>query len=111
MQLGRRLGFDAQVAIGAALLGIGNGMLHWQSVDRSWRDYQADEHMRVIAGNFYSPDQYRILTYALAEGLVRFYLLEVIRKEEPNGTVDGTREPAQPRRIVTTARVPARMSK
>lgn len=46
-------------------------MLHWQAIDRSWRDYQADEHVRVIAGTFFSPDQYRILTYALAEGLVR----------------------------------------
>jgi hypothetical protein len=65
---------DGQVALTAVLLGIGNGMLHWQSVDRSWRDHQADEHVRIIAGNFYSPDQYRILTYALAELLVRLGL-------------------------------------
>jgi hypothetical protein len=67
----RRLGLNWQVGLIAALLGIGNGMLHWQAVDRSWRDYQAEEHVSIIAGNFLSPDQYRILTYALAEGLVR----------------------------------------
>jgi predicted membrane protein len=72
--LRRRVPLDAQVALTAVLLGIGNGMLHWQSVDRSWRDYQADEHVRIIAGNFIDPDQYRILTYALAEGLVRLGL-------------------------------------
>jgi hypothetical protein len=65
---------DWQIGLVALVLGIGNGMLHWQSVDRSWRDYQLDEHVRVIAGTFYSPDQYRILTYALAEGLVRLGL-------------------------------------
>ena len=70
----RARSFDWQVGGIAILLAIGNGMLHWQSVDRSWRDYQADEHVRIIAGNFYSPDQYRILTYALAEGLVRLGL-------------------------------------
>ena len=70
----RRFPLNAQVALTSVLLGIGNGMLHWQSVDRSWRDYQADEHMRVIAGNFIDPDQYRILTYELAEGLVRLGL-------------------------------------
>src|SRR5438105_2346387 len=31
-----RVSLDVQVAITALLLGIGNGMLHWQSVDRSW---------------------------------------------------------------------------
>jgi hypothetical protein len=62
-----RISLNWQVAITAILLGIGNGMLHWQSVDRSWRDYQADEHVRIIAGNFVSPDQYRILTYELAQ--------------------------------------------
>jgi hypothetical protein len=62
---------DWQVALTALLLGVGNGMLHWQAVDRPWRDYQAAEHARVIAGTFDSPDQYRIMTYALAEGLVR----------------------------------------
>ncbi len=70
----RRVPLDAQIALTCLLLGIGNGMLHWQSVDRSWRDYQTDEHLRIIAGNFVSPDQYRILTYALAEGLVRLGL-------------------------------------
>jgi hypothetical protein len=70
----RRVPLDAQIALTCMLLGIGNGMLHWQSVDRSWRDYQADEHVRIIAGTFFSPDQYRILTYALAEGLVRLGL-------------------------------------
>lgn len=74
MPIARGLSFDAQVVVTAVLLGIGNGMLHWQSVDRSWRDYQVDEHVRIIAGNFYAPDQYRILTYALAEGLVRLGL-------------------------------------
>ena len=69
-----RFTLDWQIALLAVLLAIGNGMLHWQSVDRSWRDYQADEHVRVIAGAFYSPDQYRILTYLLAEGLVRLGL-------------------------------------
>src|ERR1051325_361968 len=67
----RRFGLEWQIGLTACLLGIGNGMLHWQAVDRSWRDYQADEHVRIIAGTFFSPDQYRILTYALAEGLVR----------------------------------------
>jgi len=70
----RRFTLDWQVGLVAVLLGIGNGMLHWQAVDRSWRDYQTDEHLRIIAGTFYSPDQYRILTYALAEGLVRLGL-------------------------------------
>lgn len=65
---------DRDAAAIAVLLAIGNGMLHWQSVDRSWRDYQADEHVRVMAGNFFSPDQYRILTYALADILVRLGL-------------------------------------
>jgi len=65
---------DAQVAVTAALLGIGNGMLHWQSVDRSWLDYQADVHRRVISGAFISPDQYRILTYELAQLLVNLGL-------------------------------------
>jgi hypothetical protein len=73
-QAPRRFTIDRQVALIAVLLGIGNGMLHWQAVDRSWRDYQLDEHVRVIAGTFLSPDQYRILTYALAEGLVRLGL-------------------------------------
>jgi hypothetical protein len=68
------LAIDWQVGLVALLLGIGNGMLHWQSVDRSWREYQFDEHLSVIAGTFYSPDQYRILTYALAEALVRLGL-------------------------------------
>jgi hypothetical protein len=66
--------FDRQVALIAVLLAVGNGMLHWHGVDRPWRDYQLEEHVRVIAGTFHSPDQYRILTYALAEGLVRLGL-------------------------------------
>jgi hypothetical protein len=72
--LARRFGLSWQVGLIAVLLGIGNGMLHWQAVDRSWRDYQADEHAQIIAGTFFSPDQYRILTYALAEALVRLGL-------------------------------------
>jgi len=70
----KNISLDVQVAITALLLGIGNGMLHWQAVDRPWRDYQTNEHIRVIAGTFVSPDQYRILTYGLAEGLVRLGL-------------------------------------
>jgi hypothetical protein len=69
-----RVTVDWQIALVATLLGIGNGMLHWQAVDRSWHDYQLEEHVRVIAGTFDSPDQYRILTYALAEDLVRLGL-------------------------------------
>ncbi len=65
---------DWQAAVVAAMLGIGNGLLHWQAVDRPWLQYQADEHTSIIAGSFYSPDQYRILTYALAEALVRLHL-------------------------------------
>ncbi len=72
--MARRLPFDAQVAATAALIGIGNGMLHWQAVDRVWRDFQTQEHMSVIAGTYVAPVQYRILTYALAEGLVRLGL-------------------------------------
>ena len=72
--MARRLPFDAQVAAAAALLGIGNGMLHWQAVDRVWRDFQVQEHTSVIAGTYVAPVQYRILTYALAEGLVRIGL-------------------------------------
>src|ERR1700704_4434762 len=66
-----RVPFDGQVALLAILLGIGNGILHWQAVDRTWLDYQVDDHTRVIAGTFVSPDQYRVLTYLLAEALVR----------------------------------------
>jgi hypothetical protein len=66
--------FDGQVALLAVLLGVGNGMLHWQAVDRTWLDYQVDDHTRVIAGTFASPDQYRILAYLLAETLVRLGL-------------------------------------
>src|SRR5216683_6432813 len=69
-----RVPFDGQVALLAILLGIGNGMLHWQAVDRTWLDYQVDDHTRVIAGTFVSPDQYRVLTYLLAEALVRLGL-------------------------------------
>src|ERR671932_350874 len=68
------LTLEKQVAVVAVLLGMGNGMLHWQAVDRTWLDYQVEDHVRVIAGTFFSPDQYRILTYALAEGLVRLGL-------------------------------------
>ena len=71
---GFRVPFDGQVALLAFLLGIGNGMLHWQAVDRTWLEYQIDAHTRVIAGTFVSPDQYRILTYLLAESLVRLGL-------------------------------------
>jgi hypothetical protein len=70
----QRFTLNWQVGLTACLLGIGNGVLHWQAVDRPWRDYQAEEHVRVIAGTFIDPDQYRILTYALAEGLVRLGL-------------------------------------
>jgi predicted membrane protein len=62
------------VAAVAALLAIGNGLLHWQAVDRVWRDFQIQEHTSVIAGTYVAPVQYRILTYALAEGLVRLGL-------------------------------------
>ena len=66
--------FDWQVAVIALFIGIGNGMLHWQAVDRPWRDYQTEVHLRMIAGTFVSPDQYRPLTFYLAEGLVRLGL-------------------------------------
>ena len=66
----RRVPLDAQVAATAILLGIGNGMLHWQAVDRVWRDLQADEQVRVMSGTMAAPDQYRVLTYALAQGLM-----------------------------------------
>jgi hypothetical protein len=74
LPMARPVPFDAQVAAAAVLLGIGNGMLHWQAVDRVWRDFQFEEHTRVMAGTYVSPIQYRILTYALAEGLVRLGL-------------------------------------
>jgi hypothetical protein len=70
-QVARRFTLGWQIGLIACLLGIGNGMLHWQAVDRSWREFQADEQVRIIAGTYFSPDQYRILTYALAEGLIR----------------------------------------
>ncbi len=66
----RRVPVDAQVAATAVLLGIGNGMLHWQAVDRVWREVQADEQVRVMSGTMTSPVQYRVLTYALAQGLM-----------------------------------------
>ena len=66
----RRVPLDGQVAATAVLLGIANGMLHWQAVDRVWLDVQADEQAQVIAGVMTSPVQYRVLTYALAQGLM-----------------------------------------
>ena len=66
----RRVPLDAQVAATALLLGIGNGMLHWQAVDRVWRDIQAQDQVRVITDTLDAPDQYRVLTYFLAEGLM-----------------------------------------
>jgi hypothetical protein len=72
--MARRLPFDAHVAAIAALLGVGNGLLHWQAVDRVWRDFQVQEHMSVIAGTYVAPVQYRILMYSLAEALVRLGL-------------------------------------
>ena len=72
--MARRLPFDAHVAAIAALLGVGNGLLHWQAVDRVWRDFQIQEHTSVIAGTYVAPVQYRILMYTLAEGLVRLGL-------------------------------------
>lgn len=74
MLVARRVSLDWQVAAAALLLGIGNGMLHWQAIDRQWLDWQAQEHVRMLAGTFYSPDQYRILTFLLADGLVRLGL-------------------------------------
>ncbi len=70
----RAVSLNWQVAATALLIGIGNGMLHWQGVDRPWLDVQAQEHASIIAGTFFAPDQYRILTYALAEGLMRLGL-------------------------------------
>jgi len=46
-------------------------MIHVKAVDLPNRDFQARWHQSVIDGRAPAPDQYRLLTFALAEGLRR----------------------------------------
>jgi hypothetical protein len=47
------------------------GVLHWHWVEVPWHERQLEWHGRIVRGVGPYPDQYRVLTYFLAEGLMR----------------------------------------
>jgi len=54
-----------------AALSLGFVILHWHTADYMSADFQVDWHRKILAGEGPYPDQYRLLTYWLAEGLMR----------------------------------------
>ena len=69
----RRLSNAALAYLSAALAG-GLCLLHWSLVDYPDRLFQLSWHNAVIANQGPYPEQYRFLTFFLAEGLIRFGL-------------------------------------
>lgn len=67
------LSLPALLFLSLALAG-GLCLLHWRMVDYPDREFQAGWHAAIIANQGPYPEQYRFLTFFLAEGLVRLGL-------------------------------------
>lgn len=68
-----RLGFDNPLAAAALCLTVAaiTTMIHVKAVDLPNREFQLKWHQAVIERRAPAPDQYRVLTFAAAEGLRR----------------------------------------